>query len=354
MFSEGRILIVDDNGMNRKLTARLLAKLDLAYDEAADGLQALEKVAEEQYALILMDYQMPGIDGMATTRRIRSMEGDYYKRVPIIALTADEREEMQEQFFQAGMNAVLPKPIQKEALESLLNRWLSAETVKETFETEEFTSGYEKEMPEAEKLTPDYVEQWKAMGLDAKEGLKNCGEKELFESLVRDFYCLIDIKTAKLVETLTQGKLKEYTVEVHALKNSARLIGATELSSDFATLENLGNSGSMEEIKKKTPRVLFSMHRYKILLQPYAEAGQENKKEVSMEILLELLQRMKDAVEVFDIDSVDEVMRELENCEVPHACTGKLEKLKAYVADVALEDILLLVEEIIYQLEKAE
>ena len=340
MYSEGRILIVDDNGMNRKLTARLLAKAEFSYDEAEDGLQALEKVSQEPYALILMDYQMPEPDGMETTRRIRSMEGEYYKKVPIIAMTADEREEMKEQFFQAGMNGVLQKPIQKEALESLLNRWLATETVKTV-------SG-------EETLSPDYVEQWKAMGLDAKEALKNCGEKELFESLVRDFYYLIDVKTAKLVETMTQGKLKEYTVEVHALKNSARLIGAIELSSDFATLENLGNSGSMEEIKGKTPRVLFSLHRYKLLLQPYAEALQGNKKAVSTENLLELLQRMKDAVEVFDIDSVDEVMRELERCEVPKSCTVQMEKLKAYVADVALEDILLLVEEIRYRIEKAE
>lgn len=340
MYSEGRILIVDDNGMNRKLAARLLAKAEFSYDEAEDGLQALEKVSQESYALILMDYQMPAPDGMETTRRIRGMEGEYYKKVPIIAMTADEREEMQEQFFQAGMNGVLQKPIQKEALESLLNRWLATGTVKT--------------VSEEEALSQDYVEQWKAMGLDAKEGLKNCGEKVLFESLVRDFYCLIDVKTAKLVETMTQGKLKEYIVEVHALKNSARLIGAVELSSDFATLENLGNSGSMEEIKEKTPRVLFSMHRYKLLLQSYAEAGQGNKKAVSTEKLLELLQRMKDAVEVFDIDSVDEVMRELERCEVPKSCTVQMEKLKAYVADVALEDILLLVEEIIYRLEKAE
>ncbi len=340
MYSEGRILIVDDNGMNRKLAARLLAKAEFSYDEAEDGLQALEKVSQESYALILMDYQMPAPDGMETTRRIRGMEGEYYKKVPIIAMTADEREEMQEQFFQAGMNGVLQKPIQKEALESLLNRWLATGTVKT--------------VSEEEALSQDYVEQWKAMGLDAKEGLKNCGEKVLFESLVRDFYCLIDVKTAKLVETMTQGKLKEYIVEVHALKNSARLIGAVELSSDFATLENLGNSGSMEEIKEKTPRVLFSMHRYELLLQSYAEAGQGNKKAVSTEKLLELLQRMKDAVEVFDIDSVDEVMRELENCKIPRACAGQLEKLKAYVADVALEDILLLVEEIIYRLEKAE
>lgn len=340
MFSEGRILIVDDNGMNRKLTARLLAKSDLVYDEAEDGLHALEKVAQEQYALILMDYQMPGPDGMEITRRIRDMEGEYCKKVPIIALTADEREEMKEQFFQAGMNGVLQKPIQKEALEVVLNQWLSAEKVMET-------SG-------AEEISPDYLEQWKAMGLDAGEGLKNCGEKELFESLVRDFYYLIDVKTAKLVETMTQEKLKEYTVEVHALKNSARLIGAVGLSSDFATLENLGNSGSMEEVKEKTPRVLFSMYRYKMLLRPYAEAGQGNKKAVSTEKLLELLQRMKDAVEVFDIDSVDEVMRELERCEVPKSCTVQMEKLKAYVADVALEDILLLVEEIVYRIEKAE
>lgn len=340
MFSEGRILIVDDNGMNRKLTARLLAKSDLAYDEAADGLQALEKVAVEQYALILMDYQMPGPDGMETTRCIREMQGDYYKKVPIIALTADEREEMQEHFFRAGMNAVLQKPIQKEALEAILNQWLSAETVEETSQSEE--------------LSQDYVEQWKARGLDAKEGLKNCGEKELFESLVKDFYYLIDVKTAKLVETMTQDKVKEYTVEVHALKNAARLIGAVELSSDFATLENLGNSGSMEEIKEKTPRVLFSMHRYKMLLQPYAEDGPENMKTISKDDLLELLQRMKDAVEVFDIDSVDEVMEELKGCEIPQECTKTLESLKAYVADVALEDILKSIEELVHHLEKAE
>ena len=122
MYSDGRILIVDDNDMNRKMTARLLTKLDLPYDEAAAGSIALDKVTEERYSLILMDYRMPKPDGVETTIWIRQMEGDYYKKVPIIAMTADEREEMQEHFFQAGMNGYLKKPIEIEEVYSILQK----------------------------------------------------------------------------------------------------------------------------------------------------------------------------------------------------------------------------------------
>jgi len=346
MCSNDRILIVDDNDMNRKMTSRLLGKLDLPWDEASDGLAALDKVAQEEYALILMDYRMPEPDGVETTIRIRQMEGDYYKKVPIIAMTADEREEMQEQFQQAGMNGMLRKPLQKDALEEVLNRWLSRE---EDSQTEDYNR-----QDAAESISPEYVEKWKTMGLDAEEGLKNCGEKELFESLICDFYHLIDIKCAKLVKTMTREELKEYTIEVHALKNCARLIGAVRLAEDFANLENLGNSGSIEEIKAKTPWILFCMHQYKELLQPFVKAGQGTKKQVPIEVLNELLQRMKDAVDSFDIDGVDEVMKELECCEMPGECEKQLESLKAYVADVALEDILNCIEEIVHSLEKAE
>lgn len=348
MYSEGRILIVDDNDMNRKMTARLLTKMNLSYDEATGGLQALEQVTEEEYALILMDYRMPEPDGVETTIRIRQMEGNYYKEVPIIAMTADEREEMQEQFLQAGMNGILRKPLQKEGLEQVLNRWLSPE--KGEGNTESEAAGTE----EAELVSPEYAEKWKHFGLDAQEALKNCGEKELFESLVRDFYHLIEIKSTKLVDAMNRNAVKEYTIEVHALKNSARLIGAVELSSDFANLENWGNSGSMKEIKEKTPRVLFSMYRYKLLLQSYVESGREEKKPITTEEWKELLQCMRDAVQVFDIDSVDEVMKELESREIPLQCTKQMERLKALVADVALEDILVVIEEIEYHLEKAE
>lgn len=349
MYIKGRILIVDDNDMNRKMTARLLSKLELAYDEASGGLLALDKVAEEEYSLILMDYRMPEMDGIETTIRIRRMEGEYYKEVPIFAMTADEREEMQERFLQAGMNGILQKPLQRDALEFLLKQWFAEEASQKQPEA---APPMKDKIEEA--LSADYVEKWKLLELDAKEGLKNCGEKELFESLVSDFYHLIDMKCEKLEYLLAQKAWKEYTIEVHALKNSARLIGAMQLSNDFANLENWGISGSIEDIEKNTPQVLQSMRRYKELLKPYMEVPQGTKRDVSEELLRELLQRMMDAVDSFDIDGVDEVMRELEGCALPKKCEKQLDKLKAFVADVALEDILNSVEEIIHSLEKAE
>ena len=124
MCSNDRILIVDDNDMNRKMTSRLLGKLDLPWDEASDGLAALDKVAQEEYALILMDYRMPEPDGVETTIRIRQMEGDYYKKVPIIAMTANAFGDDLKKSKEAGMNAHLAKPIDVGMLTETLAQWV--------------------------------------------------------------------------------------------------------------------------------------------------------------------------------------------------------------------------------------
>lgn len=346
MSSEKRILIVDDNEMNRKMIARLLTKMNYTYDEASGGDMALDKVLQEKYAVIFMDYRMPEMDGIEVTKRIREMTGAYYKSVPIIAMSADEREEIQEQFLEAGMNAVLQKPLQKEEVEPVLERWV---------QDKEKTSRDDDDREALWKSLPaEYLEKWKSVGLDAAEGVKNCGEKELFESLVRDFYQLIGMKTNKLLQTLAQGMIQEYTIEVHALKNSARLIGAVQLSKDFASLENWGNSGNIEEIKEKTPKVLASMQYYKVRLQPYMDVGRELTKTVSKGKIKELLHRMQDAVEAFDIDGVDEAMGELSTYEMPAGCEKYVETLKAYVSDVAMEEILEIIEDIVQIIEKAE
>jgi CheY-like chemotaxis protein len=106
-----RILLAEDNLVNRKLVARLLEKHGDEVELAGDGEEVLEKLAGREFDLILMDVQMPGLDGLETTRRIRQEEHGTGRRIPIIALTAHAMEGDRERCLEAGMDAYLTKPI---------------------------------------------------------------------------------------------------------------------------------------------------------------------------------------------------------------------------------------------------
>lgn len=338
MMEDCQILVVDDNAMNLKLTVSLLKGYGLLADTADSGKEALDKVQKKRYHLIFMDYRMPQMDGVETTQMLRRLEGSYYREVPVIALTGDEREDVRDIFYQAGMNDILLKPIEKTRLDSILEEWLPRE------------KQYVKEETVAEESEESYA-FLKESGIDVAEGVKNCGGKELFETLLSDFYHLIDLKSVVLVKSLAEKKLKEYTIEAHALKNCARLIGAKELSQDFADLENWGNSGNIEEVKKGTPKVLKVLRQYKEVLAPFEKLESSQKEQVSKDTITECLRSMEEAVEAFDIDSVDAALKCLNTYELPDSCRKPLELLNAYVADVALEKILATIKELIQNLE---
>jgi signal transduction histidine kinase/ActR/RegA family two-component response regulator len=123
----GRILVVDDNWVNQQLAAAMLGRLDLEFELADDGLIALERIARHPYALVLMDMEMPGLDGLSTTRRIRELEGDRGRpRVPIIAMTANALAEDRQRCFDSGMDGYVAKPMSLSILEQEIKRVLSA------------------------------------------------------------------------------------------------------------------------------------------------------------------------------------------------------------------------------------
>lgn len=122
----GHVLIVEDQPLNREVAIGMLASLGLSVDEAVDGGQALEKLAASRYDAVLMDCQMPVMDGYATTTEWRRKEGDG-QRTPIIALTADTTSEGREACFAAGMDDYLGKPFSRANLLACLSRWLDHE-----------------------------------------------------------------------------------------------------------------------------------------------------------------------------------------------------------------------------------
>jgi len=118
-----RVLVADDNAVNREVARRLLERMGCEVELAADGLEALRAHDRQAYDLILLDCQMPALDGYATAGRIREREAGQGRRTPLVALTASGLEDDRRRCLAAGMDDYLLKPIRVEALRELLNKW---------------------------------------------------------------------------------------------------------------------------------------------------------------------------------------------------------------------------------------
>jgi signal transduction histidine kinase/CheY-like chemotaxis protein len=334
---KAKILIVDDNEMNLKVAIGLLGPLQMQIETAESGKQAIEMTKENRYDLIFMDHMMPVMDGVEATKYLRAMEEEYFRTVPIIALTANAVIGARETFRQAGMNDFVAKPIEMKEICAKLKTWLPKEKVEKNTKKDNVILN---EMKSEDKEPLPEIE-----GLDVAEGIKNSGTKELFLSLLGDFYKLIDMKATKIEKCLADGMVRDFTIEVHALKNTARMIGAMELSGMFLELEQLGNAEDLSAIAEKTPKTLALYRSYKPILRPYGQAQESEKREASKEELIGLLGKLRDAMEGFDLDGADGALKELEECRMPDELQPQMEKLRAYVADVAMMEVMELADE---------
>jgi CheY-like chemotaxis protein len=126
-FSKLRVLLVEDNLINQEVMIAILNSLEIKVDVANDGLEALAMLTHTQtstFDLILMDCQMPNLDGYEATRRLRAgAAGELFSKIPIIALTANTMNSEREKCLEAGMNEYLTKPINTDALKSILAKY---------------------------------------------------------------------------------------------------------------------------------------------------------------------------------------------------------------------------------------
>ena len=120
----GRVLVVEDNQVNRVVATGFLESLGHTADLAVDGVEALERVAERDYDLVLMDLQMPRLDGYAATRAIRERESDGERRTPIVAMTAAAVAGERDRALAGGMDDFVTKPVNRARLAEVLERWL--------------------------------------------------------------------------------------------------------------------------------------------------------------------------------------------------------------------------------------
>jgi CheY-like chemotaxis protein len=183
-----------------------------------------------------MDHMMPEMDGIEATAAIRAFPGDYYARVPIIALTANAISGMREMFLEKGFNDYLSKPIEMQKLKEILNKWIPPEK-------RESPDSVEKEdaAPVTRRLEID--------GVDVERGIQTIGGSEqsyweLLEIFRENVLDRLDI----LRETPKKEDLRLFVTQVHALKSATGNIGALSLSADAARLEDAGRRGDIAAI----------------------------------------------------------------------------------------------------------
>ncbi len=119
----GRLLLAEDNPINQKVALHLLGRLGYTVDLAQNGAEAVEMVQRRKYDLVLMDCQMPVMDGFQATQAIRQLAPPL-SRIPIVAVTANALAGERERCLAAGMDDYVPKPVSKETLDQALARWL--------------------------------------------------------------------------------------------------------------------------------------------------------------------------------------------------------------------------------------
>ena len=323
-----RALIVDDNDINLKVSQGLLKPYGLAIDTAGSAAEGIRLINKTKYDIIFMDHMMPGMDGVEATKAIRGYDDAYHRSVPIIALSANTIEGVEALFKSAGMNDFLPKPVETALLEACLKKWLPPEKV--TVTTVEFTQGLE--------TSDRKFGGFKHIDVTTGLGYTN-GNAEMYTSLIKDFSATIQEKK-DTINRLSEGEdIGRFTIEVHALKSTSKMLGALSLSEKALELERLGHKRNLEAIHDKLPSLNEEIDKVIMDLQPFGkkEDVQVKKRPIDRDALRQSLRSLFYAADDFDYDGAKEIISGLGMYNFDDSLEKVYDKMQTTIEDIDYE-----------------
>jgi signal transduction histidine kinase/DNA-binding response OmpR family regulator len=249
-MGKARILVVDDVTMNLEVVKGLVRPYGLTMDGVGSGQEAVDLIRAEnpRYDLIFMDHMMPGMDGMEASRLIRGLDSAYARKIPIITLTANVMSRDAAMLLANGIDDFLSKPIDMPQLNDILEKWIPKEKQEE------------QPLPEGGDSPAFSGESLNIQGIDTRQGRYNTGGTEKGYLAILSIFCSeMRDNIGRIRESLNAGDFALYTTLVHALKGSARSIGAVQAGDHAAELEEAGRKHNLSGIEEKTDSLLAEL-----------------------------------------------------------------------------------------------
>lgn len=310
---EAKILVVDDTEMNLTVVKNLLKRTQIQIDTATSGQESIDKAKETRYDIIFMDHRMPVMDGIEAMQHIRALSaGSPNEGTPIIALTASAVAGSRENSLGLGFSSYIPKPIDPDVLEGTIRKFLPEGKVITTIEDET------DETVEKNGNLSDFLKGLiSCKAIDITAGIAACGGTDTYEKVLTEFVKNASVNQKTIKADVKEEDYKDYTIRVHALKSSARLAGASDLSRHAAYLEQCGDALRTEEILKKTPALLTEYRRVVKAINNAMPREDDSEKELlASDMLKEGYQAIYESVSAFDFDGADNVMHEMKKYRV--------------------------------------
>lgn len=252
------VLLVEDNAVNQMVAIGILKSIGYLVDTVDDGLLALEALARHDYDAVLMDVQMPRMDGYAATREIRAREANGV-RIPVIAMTAAAVEGERERCLAAGMDDFVTKPVDPAGLASVLSRWVGQDSSVPPPEPLELTMG----APASEPIEGLDTER-----LDMLRDL-DPGDTTYLDRAIGNF--LVNSRTAVdfIANAIGDGDYDSMRQAAHKLAGSALNLGVSAAGEAAREIEWLGDAGTIEGARELIPELERSLEQGRVALLTY-------------------------------------------------------------------------------------
>ena len=326
------ILVVDDTVMNLTVVKGLLKQTQIQITTAESGFECLDLVRQRKFDIIFLDHRMPTMDGLETLQKMRELDDNLNDETPVIALTANAISGAREQYLAASFRDYLSKPIDPTALETMIMKYLPPEKIEEA--------------PDDDRIEPPKLDlpDWLTAvdGIDVQKGVEHCGSAEDYLNALTVFAQSIKDNADEIDQMFRAEHWKDYTTKVHALKSTARVIGAETLSDLAKAMEDAGNANDLNAIKKSTAPLLEMYRSFATKLSSLIERSDDDtdKPPITEDDLNEAVEALREAAASFDYDSVTFILDQLDEYRLPDDQIERFKRIRVSASKLDWEELL--------------
>ncbi|MDR0828433.1 MAG: response regulator [Desulfovibrio sp.] len=320
-----RVLIVDDVASNLKVCEGLLAPYCMDVETADSGEEAVELVRARRYDMVLMDHMMPGVDGLEAVARIREMPDEYFRKLPIVALTANAIVGMKEMFLQNGFDDYLSKPIELRRLNEIMERWIPPQIRQKPKKIQA--------RPESFELSSVRIED-----IDVALGMERAGGSASAYREILTLFCEDAAARAALLRVIFRDQddaaVNLFITHTHALKSASANIGALKLSQFAARLEAFGQAQDIQAIHEDLLHFLgtlrLTMSRIRVFLEEDA-ASRNTEEQMTGNPEENVLRALQKALAEETVGEVDALLVKLKSVTTAPQKMEKLSRIEKCV-----------------------